>query len=117
MKLNKEKVAETILVMLVGFLIIFYFTKWQWLLVLDIFVGLSFVVYYPLAKNIVKGWLKFSEILGLINGKIILSIIFFLFLTPLSYLYRLFNKKELLKKSSWKKRNHKFDSSEFEKVW
>jgi hypothetical protein len=46
----------------------------------------------PLADLLAKLWLKLSEYIGNFMSKIILSIIFFLLLTPLAMLYRLFNR-------------------------
>ena len=115
--LKKEKVLETILVMVVGFLVIYFFTKWQWLFYITLLIGIGSVLYFPFAKIVAKAWLKFAEVLGNINGKIILSLIFFLFLTPLAFFFRLFNKKDIFKHSSWKKRTNQFNESDFEKVW
>ena len=47
----------------------------------------------PLANLLSAGWLKLSELLGAINSKIILSLIFYLVLTPVAFIYRLFNKQ------------------------
>ena len=38
----------------------------------------------PLAAQISKGWLKFAEVLGTFNSKLILSLTFYLFLTPIA---------------------------------
>jgi hypothetical protein len=115
--LKKAKVYETILVMAIGFFVIFLITKWNWLLLLDIFIVLSSLVYFPVAQFIAKYWMFFAEKLGVVNSKIILSIIFFLFLTPIAFFYRLFNKKEQFKNSTWQKRENQFNVSDFEKVW
>ena len=37
------------------------------------------------------GWLQFAHIIGTVNTKIILTLIFFLILTPIAFLYRLFS--------------------------
>src|SRR6185369_3921749 len=41
---------------------------------------------FTAAKWIAIAWLKFSEVLGSVTSKIILSVIFFLFLIPLAFL-------------------------------
>ena len=39
-----------------------------------------------------KAWIKFGEILGLIIAPIIMAIVYFVFLTPISLLVRMFGK-------------------------
>lgn len=77
----------------------------------------------PVARLISWVWLRFSEILGAFNSRIILSLLFFLFLTPLSIIFRLFAKNPLLLKrtesseSLFLERNHKYARHDFEKMW
>ena len=63
-----------------------------------------------------KAWIKFGEILGLFIAPIIMAFVFFVFLTPTSFLVRIFG-KDLLgikfnkkKKSYWISRNKKLGS-------
>jgi hypothetical protein len=68
------------------------------------------------------GWLQFSHFLGTINTKIILSLIFFLILTPIAFCYRLFYGDSLRIKhktpeSNWHHRDHTYDKSDLEKAW
>lgn len=71
---------------------------------------------------IARGWLKFSTVLGTVNTRIILTAIFYLFLTPLAFVFRLFsgdfmkigkNKSESL----WDKRDHTYRREDMEKLW
>lgn len=76
----------------------------------------------PAAGVISKAWLKFAELLGAFNSKILLSLVFFLFLTPLALLFRLFTKnplqiKNLQEKSLYQERNHLYNRADFEKMW
>ena len=63
-----------------------------------------------------KAWIKFGEILGSVIAPIIMALVFFVFLTPISFLVRAFG-KDLLeikfnkkKKSYWINRNKKLSS-------
>ena len=63
-----------------------------------------------------KAWIKFGEILGSVIAPIIMALVFFVFLTPISFLVRAFG-KDLLeikfnkkKKSYWINRNKKLGS-------
>ncbi|OGW40700.1 MAG: hypothetical protein A2Y97_07585 [Nitrospirae bacterium RBG_13_39_12] len=77
-----------------------------------------------LSLIIAKGWLKFAHVLGTINSKIILTLIFFLFLTPIAVLYRIvkgdfmrLRKSSVYSKSYWIEKNHKYVSKDLENVW
>ena len=88
MKINPY---QTILVMVTGFLC--------WVIVShsqgNIFIYAALIVgILGLASNITRdwivwGWEKFSYALGWFNSKILLSIVFIFFLTPIAFLYRL----------------------------
>lgn len=70
-----------------------------------------------------RWWLKFSHVLGTISGFLFLSIVFFLILTPLSLVLRLFGRDELRRRgpapaSMWDpypERNR--DRRHFEKIF
>jgi hypothetical protein len=76
----------------------------------------------PLATAVVGWWLKLSELLAAINSTIILCLVFFGVLTPLAFVYRLFNRDPLRLRwdssaSYYVERNHTFSSSDLEKLW
>jgi len=70
-----------------------------------------------------RGWLKFSHVLGTVNGFLFLSIVFFLILTPLGLVLRVFGRNELRRRgpapaSMWEpypERNR--DRTHFEKMF
>jgi hypothetical protein len=71
---------------------------------------------------IVKAWFKIAEVLGNINGKIILSILFFVFLFPIALMYRLASKNPLAikrtdDKSFYNERNHLYTKEDLEQTW
>jgi Saxitoxin biosynthesis operon protein SxtJ len=76
----------------------------------------------PLSKVMTLGWKKLSYLLAQVNNRIILTILFYLVLTPLACLYRLFHKDPLLlsKKESgsyYCERNHTYVRADLEKMW
>jgi hypothetical protein len=76
----------------------------------------------PLARIITTVWLKLSQLLGHVSNRVILTIIFYLFLTPLAFLYRLFTKNPLRQSSKesgsyYCDRNHTFSKADLEKLW
>jgi len=77
----------------------------------------------PVSTKISGAWLTLAEAMGAVSTKVILTIIFFVFLVPVAWLYRLFE-KELThhffqkKSDSYfmdKKQNYSKDI--FEKTW
>ena len=69
-----------------------------------------------LLKPINKAWIKFGELLGRIIAPVVMAIVYFLILTPISLLVRLFG-KDLIgikfnndKSSYWVKRDKKLGS-------
>ena len=70
------------------------------------------------------GWHKLAELLGYINSRILLTLIFFIFLVPVAFLSRIFSGNPLLLKkrpnaddSYFESRNHEYTSEDFENVW
>ncbi|MGE5346690.1 MAG: SxtJ family membrane protein [Acidithiobacillales bacterium] len=77
----------------------------------------------PLLAAPHRWWMKLSHVLATVNGFLFLSIVFFLILTPLGVLLRLFGRDELRRRgpapaSMWEpypERNR--DRSHFEKIF
>lgn len=78
----------------------------------------------PLARRIAQVWLRFAVALGAVNSRILLGAIFYLFLTPIALLARLFREDFLhLKKragpdrSYWQARDHAYTAEDIGKLW
>jgi len=56
------------------------------------------LVYSPLLKYPSAAWWRFSRALGYVNSRILLSIVFFLILTPLGLFWRLTGKDPLARR-------------------
>jgi hypothetical protein len=119
--MNREKQLETTLTIAVGMIVLYYVTKNKYFLPIATAVGISGLFIKPLAKWITWGWEKLSEILGYVSSKIILSALFFLILTPIAFMYRLFNKDTLNlknnKRTLFKVRNHLYTDKDLENIW
>ena len=119
MKSNPSKTALTISM---GFLLIFWFTKMNWALTVSIVIGVTGVLSDTLSRYIELAWMKLTYILSLIVPNIILGIVFFLFLLPLSILARIFRKEDALKlknafSSVYSEKNKTYDKAHFENMW
>jgi hypothetical protein len=114
---------ETLGVLSLFFLILNLITHRQMFVYVALALLLVALFVKPLAKIISRAWMKFAEVLGAFNSTLILSLVFFLFLTPLAVLYRMFNKNSLNLKpgqeteSLFVTREHVYSKADFEKMW
>ncbi|AUD01380.1 SxtJ family membrane protein [Spirosoma pollinicola] len=116
-----EKVKAQ-LVIVTGLIVLYFVTKSPWFLYAAAAVGVLSLVVPVVGDLIVKGWFKLAEILGAINGKIILSVLFFVFLFPIALLYRMTGKnplgiKRTNEKSFYNERNHLYTKEDLEQMW
>jgi cytochrome c oxidase subunit IV len=122
MKQPNTDSIKTILVITVGFLIISYITKEEWPLRVSLVIGLLGLISDFVASKIHYLWMKLAWLLSLIVPNIVLSIIFFVLLTPIALLSKIFGDKNPLylkntNKSMFKNSNKEFDKNSFEKPW
>ena len=122
MKVLKDDPIRTVLTISVGFLILFIITKSDWTLMVSVVIGLSGLLSDFLAMKIYWIWNKLAFILSLIIPKIILSIIFFLFLFPISFLSKIFRKKDFMlledpDETTFMTVDKSFIKESFEKPW
>ncbi|MEM7102979.1 MAG: SxtJ family membrane protein [Bacteroidota bacterium] len=122
MKLDKAKIKEAQLVIVAGLLVISYIFNLVVLIKIATVLGLIFVFIPFLGNWVVWFWFKLAEVLGYVNSRILLSVIFFLMLTPLAFMARFFSKDPLkLKKKSdnsvYRERNYKYKKRDLENPW
>ena len=113
---------STILVICMGFLVIFLVFGWKWAGLVSLGVGVIGIASDYLSQKIEWAWMKLSKLLGYIVPNILLSGIFFLFLFPIAVISRLFGKKDPLMISGkyntyFIEVNSHMDKKSFEKTW
>jgi len=117
----KQDIYKNILVIVIGLLLFYYFLEIKYLLYASIIIGLVSALIYPVAKAVIWLWTKLAFILGWTNSRILLSIVFFVFLVPLAFISRLFTKDPLQlrkkKGSLYLKRAHNYDKTDLENLW
>ncbi len=118
---NKIKSLETLFVLTGAFIIVYWISpKKIYLLIALIFILIGVVSPY-LSSKISWIWLKFAELLGGVMSKIILSIVYFIFLVPIALLYRLTTKNHLFLKrkkgSYYVERNKQYSPGDIKKIW
>jgi hypothetical protein len=124
-KLTREKELETILVLCVFLVILFFVNKahHKYFLTLSVVLGLVGIFSKYLTSKIAWAWMKLSEMMGVVMNKVILGIVFFIFLFPIALLSRVFSKKDSLQlkktdgPSYYFERNYKFEAKDLENTW
>lgn len=120
--MDRKKNLETCLVIVTGLLIIYLFRDWKPLLFAAAIIGFIGIFIDSIAAWITWFWYKLADILGKFIPKIILSIIFIVFLIPISFLYKAGLKDKLrltnIKRDTmWYERNHSFSMDDLRKPW
>jgi uncharacterized membrane protein len=121
MKTNQSKNLEALLVIVTGFLVLYFVFDIKILLYVALAVGLISILIKPLAFLLAKAWYKLGDLLGWIVSKIVLSLMFYVLLVPLALLHNLFNKNAMqlknTSKSMWKLREHTYAENDFKNTW
>ena len=118
---SKAKSLETILVLVGALIVAYWITQKKIFLLLALILVVIGISSSFLSDKISVAWLKFSEIIGSVMSKIILSIIYFIFLVPIALLYQL-SKKDYLslkrkKDSYYINRSHTYSPKDLENIW
>ncbi len=124
---------QSLLVIVVGFLVLYFIFRrnYDWgfmefkrdyFLYAAVIIGVLSLMFDVVADMILAGWMKIAEVLGYINTRILMSIIFFVFLTPFAWLQKLFSRKNFLSlknqgDSVFHVRNHEYKPEDFDNIW
>ena len=119
--MKPDNSKSTILVISTGFLIIYFIFSWEWAIIVSLIAGVTGILSPYLSRKIEWLWMKLSKLLGYIVPNIILSVVFYLFLFPISVLYRIFNKDPLMLSKKYNSYftdiNRNIDKKSLEKLW
>ena len=118
----KSNPSLTLLTIIFGLLLFYNFTENKTFFYVSLVV--SGVGVFSLKSSILieKIWFKISFVLSQIIPNILLSFIFFLILTPIAFLSKLFNSKTDFssknnQNSTFKIQKKSFDKKSFERAW
>ncbi len=116
----KSNPLKTILTICVGFLILFLILDSIVFLHISLILGIIGITSNFLSRKIEIVWFKFGQLLGYILPNVVLSIIFYFLLFPISFIAKFFKKEDLLKlnqnyDSTFIKVSKKFDADSFKR--
>lgn len=120
-KLKINPIA-TILVITLLLSIVYLITKLEIVMYFALAVGISGLLFNSAAKVIHQFWAKLAWLLGSVVHNILLTMIFYLFLTPIAIFAKRFGKKNQLNlrnvdASLFKEQKEIFDRAFFERPW
>jgi hypothetical protein len=118
---NKDR-YKTLLVIVIGLLTLSVILKVRVLSSIALGIGLLVLIFPLAAKWIEWAWLKLALGLGWINSRILLSLLYFLFLLPIAWISKLFTKDPLMLKaknagSLYVTRDHLYKKEDLENIW
>ena len=112
---------KSILVITIGFTILGFFISSDWPFYVVVTVGLAAIISARAAAFINKIWFGLAKVLGYINARILLTLIYYLFLFPLALISKLSGKRTVLlqknNKSYFSIRNHEYKKGDLENPW
>jgi len=121
--MKREKHLETILSIVLGLVVIYWITKNRHLFPVIVLVAAIGLFSRYLTEKIHWLWTKLSHVMGWVMSKVLLSVIFYLFLFPVSLASKLFSKKDSLQlrrskaSSYYSDRNHQYTPEDLENPW
>ncbi len=122
LNMNREKHLETILVLVFALGIFYWFRPVPAILIaagILAFIG----IFIPfVAEKIHWAWMKLAHVLGFVMSKVLLTLVYIVFVLPLSFLSKRFRKKETVRlkrgaSSYFTDRNFTYDRESLENVW
>mgnify|MGYP001041919836 CR=1 FL=1 len=119
--MERDKARTTMLVISMGFLALHLLYDWRWAVYVSLAVGVIGIVSPFLSGKIARGWMMLAKLLGYIVPNILLGIIFYFFLFPISLLWKLFKKDPLMMSGRYESYfvevEREPEKEDFEKIW
>ena len=113
---------ETVLVITVGFLVLYFVFKKVVFLDAALIVGLIGVFSFYLSEKIDLMWGWLSRVMGTVSNTVLLTVVFFLVLTPMALIRRMRGKDGLRRfdataTSNFSRREQVFEKKDLENTW
>ncbi len=121
MKTENTKYRETLLVIVLGFSLLYLIMDREWMFYLSLGMGIVGMLSMKLNSWIHKGWLFLGEKMGWVMSKVLLGALYIVILLPVSFLAGLF-RKEIMnlkspEKSGFFRRDHEYVPGDLENMW
>ncbi len=121
MQSNQSTTYQSSLTVVIFLLIIWLISGVTLIAQIAVGVGFSALLSSHIARWIDYGWTKVLAALGWFNSRVLLSVVFFLILAPIAFIYRLVKGDTLNlktgKESYFIDRSHKYEAKDLENPW
>lgn len=120
--INKKPDGNVTLAIVVGFVALSLIFDIPVLTYIALAVGFGSLLSTTIQRSIIFVWEKIAKVIGTVNSYLLLSIIFFIFLTPIALLMKLLNNKDSLRlkkptDSNFFVRDFKFKKEDLSNIW
>ena len=121
--MSRIDILKTNAVLTVALLIAYLFFRASWLLWAATLLAVGNAFESRATTAVARYWMRFASFLGRINSRIILTLMFFLGLTPIAWVYRLFNQEKVdhfrknRRSSYFDDIGKSYEREDFEKLW
>ena len=117
----KEKLRDTLLVIVLGFALLYVIFDRSWMLYVSIGVGITGTISLKVNQWIHLAWFFIAEKLGFVMNKVVLGILYTVILIPFALLSQIFRKDNLSIKTNRKfdyiTRDHHYTPEDMEELW
>ncbi|OGS10895.1 MAG: hypothetical protein A2234_04060 [Elusimicrobia bacterium RIFOXYA2_FULL_58_8] len=120
---TREKDLETIVILAAAALVFFLIFRKNAFIFAAFGLLLLGLFFKCTAAAVSAGWLKFAEVLGTFNTRVILGLVYFVVLTPIALVFRALIKRHVNSPRTafdgtyFTVRDHSFGAPDFEKMW
>ena len=121
--MTRKQSLETCLAISTGLILLWLVYEVRVLLVIAFITGLTGLFLPAPSRALAWLWFKLGEGLGYVVSRILMTLIFYLFLLPIALVYRLFNKDTLRlrrkpdRQTIWTERNHTYSKKDLEQIF
>lgn len=114
---ERDKALETLIAINISFLLFFFYFNEKYILKVALALTISCLLSQKLLGWVYWIWTGIFSFVATVNTKILLFIVFFVFLTPIAFLKKIFSKKKnMVDKGNYKTRNHLFTADDLKKM-
>jgi hypothetical protein len=119
--LNRKQINQNLAALILAGIILSFICDDIYIFIVTTALSICGLLIRPLGLKISWGWFNFGRVMGNITQPVILIITFYLILTPIALLSRLFSENSIQLKggklSYFQKEEKTFKKSDFEKTW
>jgi hypothetical protein len=113
---------KSVFVISMGLLFLNLIFHWYWALIASFVIGISGVLSGFIAEKIHYLWMKLAYFLNMVFPNLFLTLVFYIILTPIAFLYRIFRRQDalLLKSnpgSTFLFKQRTFTADDFKNPW